>query len=144
MLTPTSTGPCARGFLPDGRREAPLDNNAPSAFAYLAGKAATWLKMPAGIYRRQDPLKLADEDCPEDTLRPLMTQLAQGIGASESQPLQADSVEGVYQALLTLHLVPQSVRSSLRATTALDRLECRHAVISMEIAVFAEIPLAED
>lgn len=121
-----------------------MDHHRPSAFAYLESKAGAWLKMPAGLYRHQNPLRLADESVPEESLRPVMAQLAQGRGAGEDQPLQANSVEALHQALLTLHLIPQAIQSRLLANAMLDRVECRHAVMGTEITVFAEIPLADD
>jgi hypothetical protein len=111
----------------------------PAAFAYVQSKAAIWLKMPAGAYRAQDPLQLADADWPEERLRPLMEQLADGKGASLEAPLQARDIADVYQVLLTLHLEPRGVRSTFRAGGIVDRYDCEHAVMGTRLAVFAEV-----
>lgn len=119
-------------------------DNLPPAFAYLQSKAAAWLRMPPGVYRHQDPLKLADTDWPEERLRPLMEQLASGKGASTEAPLQATDIADVYQVLLTLHLEPRGVQSTFHAGTVLDRYDCEHAVMGNQVAVFTTVPDSAD
>lgn len=117
---------------------------APGSFAYVQSKATLWLKMPEGVFRAQDPLQLADADWPQDRLRPLMEQLAMGKGGSTDTPLSATDIADVYQTLLTLHLEPRGVRSSLRASHFVDCYECEHAVTGARLTVFVVIPGATD